>query len=115
MAGDSVAGQDDDFEAVEGGDGRRKVAGEAVVAEVERLEVGEAGDVRDGAGEGVALEAQHSELVQLVQALPFQSATYISKLNDQLRHPPTQAFLHALPPAKVCTLTPRQHVGGVNG
>jgi hypothetical protein len=74
LAGDLVPGEVDDFEAVEGGEGGGKVTGEVVVVEEEGFEIGEAKEVEDLSGKGVALEAEHPKLVELVEDIVIQNS-----------------------------------------
>jgi hypothetical protein len=106
LAGDLVPGEVDDFEAVEGGEGGGKVAGEVVVVEEEGFEIEEAGEVGDLSGEGVALEAEHPELVELVEDIVIQNSGQVEVLQHQLCHPPLHALFHPFPLAHAAAAAP---------
>ncbi|KAE8076471.1 hypothetical protein FH972_015118 [Carpinus fangiana] len=74
LARDLILREVDNFEVVEGGVGGGKVTGEVVVVEEEGFEIEEAGEVGDLSKEGVALEAEHPKLVELVEDIVIQNS-----------------------------------------
>jgi len=95
---------------VEAGDGGGKVAGEVVVVEEEGFEIEEAGEVGDLGGEGVPLEAEDAELVELVEGLVIQNSSEVEVLQHQLCNPPVHALFHPFPVAHAGAGLPWQRV-----
>lgn len=91
---------------VKGENRRREIPRKGVVVQKQRLEVDECGQVRNGSGERVIMEAQNSELIKTSQGVGSEVASETKPLSVET-HNPALHTLHAPPLTVVKALIQR--------